>query len=212
MSKQILVITGPQGAGNHLWSKIFSLHPRVFGWKSLLTNYWEPHRFNEPFAEYWRDPTKLKDFDWSQKDQYVTSISIPLGIPNNEENPVWEPNLKEFKKHVEELGIECQFAVIGRDQNILHEQQTRIRTESTLPLFLKQLPKDAVFLSYELLYLYKGDYLKQLSQQINIDLAWDDPRLKNILSDDANKKYVHTVEENLLDQGNKTGKIFKVRP
>ena len=40
MTKQMLIVTGPQGAGNHLWSKIFSLHPKVYGWKSLLENYY----------------------------------------------------------------------------------------------------------------------------------------------------------------------------
>ena len=46
----MLIITGPQGAGNHMWAKIFSLHPEVFGWNTLLDNYWESHRFSEPFA------------------------------------------------------------------------------------------------------------------------------------------------------------------
>ena len=165
MSKQMLILTGPQGAGNHLWSKVFSKHPDVYGWKSLLENYWEPHRFNEPFASFWRDPSKLKDFAWVDYDYYFTSISVPLGIPGHNSNPLWEPNLLEFKQAVEAQGIETKFAVIGRDQTILREQQTRIRTEPTLPLLLKQLPEDAVFLSYELLYLYKDAYIKSLDIQ-----------------------------------------------
>ena len=44
--KTLAVLTGPQGSGNHLWSKIFSLHEDVFGWKSLLDNYWEPRCIN----------------------------------------------------------------------------------------------------------------------------------------------------------------------
>ena len=48
-AKKMLVLTGPQGAGNHLWSKIFSLHPKVYGWKTLLDNYWEAHRFAEAY-------------------------------------------------------------------------------------------------------------------------------------------------------------------
>ena len=60
---KMLILIGPQGAGNHLWSKIFSLHAEVFGWKSLLENYWEAHRFSEPFAQHWRDHSLLKDFD-----------------------------------------------------------------------------------------------------------------------------------------------------
>ena len=61
--KKIVILTGPQGSGNHLWSKVFSLHEDVFGWKSLLENYWEAHRLTEPFAAYWRDPSTLKEFD-----------------------------------------------------------------------------------------------------------------------------------------------------
>ena len=203
----MLLLTGPQGAGNHLWSKVFSQHPDVYGWKSLLENYWEPHRFNEPFAECWRDPSKLKDFAWVNYDYYFTSISVPLGIPGHNANPLWEPNLQEFKQAVEAQGIETKFAVIGRDQNILREQQTRIRTEPTLPLFLKQLPADAVFLSYELLYLYKDAYIKSLDINIPVD-----PNVSWLLEDDANAKYVHGIESNKLDQGNRTGKVFKKRP
>ena len=207
MSKQMLILTGPQGAGNHLWSKVFSQHKAVYGWKSLLKNYWEPHRFNEPFAEYWRDPTKLKEFDWTQSDYYFTSISVPLGIPGHDANPLWEPNLQEFRQAVEAQGIETKFAVIGRDQNILREQQTRIRTEPTLPLLLKQLPADAVFLSYELLYLYKDEYVKSLDVNIPVDsdVSW-------LLEDDANAKYVHGVDKNDLDNGNRKGIIFKHKP
>ena len=207
MSKQILILTGPQGAGNHLWSKVFSQHPDVYGWKSLLENYWEPHRFAEPFAECWRDPKKLIEFDWSQCDYYFTSISVPLGIPGHKENPLWEPNLELFRSQLSRLGVDAKFAVVGRDQNILREQQTRIRTESTLPLFLKQMPKDAVFLSYELLYLYKDEYVKSLDVNIPVDanVSW-------LLEDDANSKYVHGVVKNELDTGNKTGKVFKQRP
>ena len=63
---------------------------------------------------------------------------------------------------------------------------------------------------YELLYLYKQEYLKSL--KLSIPIAWDDLRINEILSDDANKKYVHNVTYNELDLGNKTGKTFKLRP
>jgi len=208
----MLIMAGPQGAGNHLWSKIFSLHPEVYGWKSLLENYWEPHRFNEPFAEYWRDPTKLKDFDWNQSHYYFTSISVPLGIPGSDANPLWEPQLLDFMYAVTKCDINIEWAVIGRDQNILREQQTRIRTEPTLPLFLEQMKKIVPrhFLSYELLYLYGSDYLRTVSP--NIPVAWNDPRIEKILAEDANAKYVHPIDENELDNGNKKGIIFKNRP
>jgi len=202
--KKMLILTGPQGSGNHLWSKIFSLHPEVFGWKSLLENYWEAHRFSEPFCKYWRDPSLLKDFDWSTYNYFFTSISIPLGIKETK----WEPNIMEFVNTVESLGIETQIAVIGRDQNILYHQQNRLRGESTLPHFLNQLPsfKDPIFLSYELLYLYKNSYLKTLNT--NIPISFEDIRIDKILSNDSNKKYTHRVDEYILDNCNRTGNIL----
>jgi hypothetical protein len=209
---KMLILTGPQGAGNHLWSKIFSLHPEVYGWKTLLENYWEAHRFSEPFAQHWRDHSLLKSFDWTQSEYYFTSISLPLGIIDHDVNPIWMPDLQGFSATVLGCGIEVEIAVIGRDQTILTNQQTRIRTQPTLPLFLEQLSKisNPTFLSYELLYLYRQDYLKSL--ELNIPVAWDDSRINEILADDANAKYIHSVDYNELDNGNKQGITFKTRP
>jgi hypothetical protein len=58
--------------------------------------------------------------------------------------------------------------------------------------------------------LYKQDYLKSLN--LNIPIAWDDTRLDEILADDANVKYIHDIEHNELDNGNKFGTTFKVKP
>ena len=212
MSKKMLILTGPQGAGNHLWSKIFSLHSEVYGWKTLLENYWEAHRFAEPFAQHWRDHTLLKSFDWSQSEYYFTSISLPLGIIGHDVNPIWMPDLQGFAREVMSCGVYVEFAVVGRDQTILNNQQTRIRTQPTLPMFLEQLPKiwNPTFLSYELLYLYKQDYLKSL--KLNIPVAWDDPSINTILENDSNLKYIHYVDEYILDNGNKLGITFKEKP
>lgn len=208
----MLILTGPQGAGNHLWSKIFSLHPEVYGWKTLLDNYWEAHRFAEPFAKHWRDHSLLEKFNWQQSDYYFTSISLPLGIIGSDVNPIWVPDIQGFAATVLGCGIEVEIAVVGRDQTILNNQQTRIRTQSTLPLFLEQLPKlwAPTFLSYELLYLYKHAYLKSL--QLSIPVAWDHPKINEILAEDANIKYVHNIDYNELDNGNKFGTTFKIKP
>jgi len=209
---KMLILTGPQGAGNHLWSKVLSLHPEVYGWKTLLDNYWEAHRFAEPFARHWRDHALLTSFDWTQSEYYFTSISLPLGIHGHDVNPIWMPDIQGFAATVLGCGIEVDIAVVGRDQTILANQQTRIRTQPTLPLFLEQLPKiwNPTFLSYELLYLYKQDYLKSL--RLNIPVAWNDSRIDTILADDANVKYVHGVDYNELDNGNKLGTTFKTKP
>lgn len=208
----MLILTGPQGAGNHLWSKIFSLHPEVYGWKTLLDNYWEAHRFSEPFANYWRDHSLLKSFDWTQSEYFFTSISCPLGIIGSDVNPIWNPDVEGFAQAVLNCGVDVGIAVIGRDQTILNHQQTRIRTQSTFPMFMEQLAKiwQPTFLSYELLYLYRQDYLRSLD--IGIPVAWDDTRINTILADDANSKYIHNVEHNPLDDGNRFGTTFKTRP
>jgi hypothetical protein len=209
---KMLILTGPQGAGNHLWSKIFSLHPEVYGWKTLLENYWEAHRFAEPFAQHWKNHSLLATFDWTQSDYYFTSISCPLGIIGSDINPIWNPDVAGFAAAVRACGVEVEFAVIGRDQTILANQQTRIRTQSTLPMFLEQLPRldNPVFLSYELLYLYKQQYLKSLA--CNIPVAWNHDRINEILADDANVKYIHSIDYNELDLGNKQGITFKTKP
>jgi hypothetical protein len=199
--RNMLILTGPQGSGNHLWSKILSLHPKVYGWKSLLDNYWEAHRFSEPFCECWKNPSKLSEFNWKQSQFYFTSISVPLGIKEKK----WAPNILEFKQAAEDCGVNVQIAVIGRDQNILYNQQSRLRGEHTLLEFMEQLNSipDATYLSYELLYLYKEKYLQSL--HLNIPICYYSDQVSKILEKDANEKYVHYVDENLLDNCNKTG-------
>ena len=206
----IAIFTGPQGSGNHLWSKIFSLHEDVFGWKSLLENYWEAHRVTEPFAQCWKNTELLKEFDWDQSDYFFTSISVPLGIAS--QGTKWCPNVPAFTQAVEELGIQTKVLVIGRDQNILRNQQSRLREESTIRHFLDQLPKmkNPTYLSYELLYLYKQEYLKSLD--IGIPIAWYDDRVNTILEQDANEKYIKYVDYNPLDICNKTATPSKLKP
>ena len=61
----LTIMTGPQGSGNHLFSKALGHNNDIFVWPSLQEKYWEGHDL-EPFAEYWKDPTKLYEFDWTQ--------------------------------------------------------------------------------------------------------------------------------------------------
>jgi hypothetical protein len=212
--KTLTILTGPQGSGNHLWSKIFSLHEDVYGWKSLLDNYWEAHRHSEPFAACWRDPELLSQFDFSSHDHYFTSISVPLGIQSK--GTKWCPDIKEFGLKAQDLGMNVKICVIGRDQTILKNQQTRIREESTIRHFYDALKgiQEAfpcpTYLSYELLYLYKQEYLKSLD--LGFPIAWYDKRVNEILEQDANAKYINYVKENPLDDGNKTGVPFPCNP
>lgn len=205
----MLILTGPQGAGNHVWSKIFSLHPDVFGWKTLLANYWEPHRTAEPFAKCWRDPSLLNSFDWTQSDYYFSSISVPLGIGGSK----WEPDVGLFIRTLISNNICPELVVCGRDQNILRQQQTRLRGEVTTTALLEAIqhtPVTPKFISYELLQLYRQQYLKTLS--FNIPIAYNDSRISDFLSEDSNEKYVRYVDEYFLDECNKTGNVLKEKP
>jgi hypothetical protein len=204
--KKLLIFTGPQGSGNHLWSKIFALHPAVAGWSALLDTYWIPHD-QEPFAECWRDPGLLKNYDWSQRDYYVTSISCPYI-----DDTRWAvPDIAGFARQAKECGLEVQIAIIGRDQTILGFQETRVRGRSTFETAQEQYEKLAewnpVYLSYELLHLYQSSYLRQISKTLDFPIAYNDARLTEILRDDTNQKYIHPIDHHWTDKLMKTVKI-----
>lgn len=196
---RLLILTGPQGSGNHLFSKCLALHEEVFGWKSLLNTYWEGHH-HEPFAKYWEDPSKLDDFDWNQSEYFVTSVSSPYF---KDQQPV-VPNYIKFIEHAQEYVDGIDIAIIGRDQNILKYQQERVRGKSTTPLALDSFRwllenQDCTFLSQELLQLYKANYLEQISRDLDWPVAHWDPEVDAILSNDANTKYIKNVHEYWLD-------------
>jgi hypothetical protein len=198
VQKQLLILTGPQGSGNHLWSKIFALYPRVFGWQALLDQYWIGHD-REPFAEYWQHPERLADFDWSQSDYFVTSISCPYML--NGERTV--PNFSKFISAVEGLGHQVKLAIVGRDRNVIGMQQTRVRGEPTVETAIGEYEKLSGqlphFLSYELLHLYRGDYLKMLNVHLQFPIVYDEKSIAPILAEDANAKYFHAVEHHWTD-------------
>ena len=207
MKKRLLVVTGPQGSGNHLWSKIFSESPQVQGWKELTQEYWVGHG-NEPFARVWEDPTLFLKIEWPH-DYYFTSISCPYmsvgGPVIRPGDNISTPKYKEFIKYAEQAGFDITLAVIGRDKNILSHQQDRVRTQVTWPIFLESYNNnlkdiDHTFISTELLYLYEFNYVKQLSKLLNwpIDIAQD--KLTEILKDNTNLKYIKSVKEFWLDE------------
>lgn len=194
--KTILILTGPQGAGNHLWSKIFALHPQVTGWSALLTEYWIGHD-QEPFAPYWQDPSQLKYYRWAQSDWFVTSMSVPY--MNNGEATV--PDFRSFVREAQNLGHRVKFAILGRDQNIVRMQETRVRGAITVDQAIAAYDPLAspVFLSYELLQLYGRKYLDSVSQQLGFPIAASDPRLEIIMDEDTNSKYFSPVKHHPTD-------------
>ena len=195
MAKTLLILTGPQGSGNHLWSKIFALHPQVAGWSALLDQYWIGHD-QEPFADSWRDPAMLPYHNW-RADWHVTSMSVPY----MENGTATVPDFKNFVKGVQNQGHRVQFAVLGRDRNILQYQQTRVRGAPTLAQAVAEFDQLAspVFLSYELLHLYGRKYIESVSKQLSFPIAFTDPRLDQILADDTNEKYFQPVDYHPTD-------------
>jgi hypothetical protein len=194
--KTIVILTGPQGAGNHLWSKIFALHPRVLGWRALLNDYWIGHD-EEPWSQYWLNPAELRHAPWTLSDWHVTSISVPY--MNNGTPTV--PDFKGFVSGVQNLGYRVKLAIIGRDRNILQHQETRVRGGVTLDQAVDEYSKFAMptFLSYELLHLYGAQYLQKIEKELEFPIDWANPQLKEILKEDANTKYFHAVDAQPLD-------------
>lgn len=197
--KTMLIVTGPQGSGNHAFSKIFALHKEVYGWRELLNEYWIAHDY-EPFSDCWNMPSLLNSIDWTTMDYYVTSISCPYA----NKGTVTIPKYKDFINATQQLGIRVKIAIIGRDQTILKYQQERVRDRHSYPDFESELEYlntlEPVYLSTELLYLYKEFYLKSLSKILDFPIAYDDPRVFEILKQDSNEKYFTSIEPTELDK------------
>jgi hypothetical protein len=191
----LLVITGPQGSGNHLFSKIFALADQVQGWSALNQQYWIGHD-QEPFARYWHDPVLLDQFDWQEK-YYVTSISCPYVYRG-------ETVIPDYAAFISRCPVPVRLAIIGRDQTILEYQQSRVRGRQTKQEFLNTINDlmkyDPTFISQELLYLYGTNYIKSLGQQLDFPVSQDVTAINEILKEDANKKYIEPVISHWLDE------------
>lgn len=199
MKPLLTIMTGPQGSGNHLFSKALGQNKNIFVWPSLQEKYWEGHDL-EPFAEYWKDPSKLNEFDWSQSDYFITSISCPYFDDGVETIPQYNDFINIAKKFAD-----IQFLIIGRDRNIMRLQQERVRGKHTTPDFMSQIDDiifnyNTIFASQEMLYLYKLNYLQWLEKELGLldsELTADSNRLLEILSKDANEKYISQTESEL---------------
>jgi hypothetical protein len=197
---KMIILVGPQGSGNHLFSKIFSIHDEVHGWKESLNpdGYFIPHWF-EPFNDYWNDLGLISRKMMDGKKYAVTSVSAPYlreYLPKI-------PQVNAFANRLKEVGIEPQVVVIGRDRNILDLQQRRVRggpTWGTMQILLNRIEEPPFFVSQELLYLYRKHYLRSLEKQLQFPIAWESPEVEKILEQDANEKYVKQVSPTALDK------------
>lgn len=201
-NKKLLIITGPQGSGNHIFSRLFSLHKDVGGWKELQDEYWIPSDL-ETFAEYWVYPEKLNEFDFSDHNYWVANVSCPFMF----DGVRYVPKILEFAQECKKLGIDVTIAIIVRDQNINQLQQLRVRKEVTLPIALDYYYNNLLesefnvhFLDHEAFFLHQSYYLKYVSKLLGFPIAWGDPDIMKFIEHDANSKYVKYVDEYWLDE------------
>ena len=200
--KKLLIITGPQGSGNHLFSRVLSTHPKVGGWKQLLDEYWVPSDL-EPFAEYWVYPERLTAEQFEGKDYWLANVSVPFVYDGVRQTP----KILEMASQAHKLGIDVTIAIIVRDQNIQAEQQLRVRKEVTLPIaqeyyYNQLLTSDfpVHFLDNEAFFLHKQHYLKWASNLLQFPVDYDNPDILKFITDDPNRKYVKHVDEYWLDE------------
>lgn len=200
--KKLLIITGPQGSGNHFFSRLFSLHPDVAGWQELLDKYWVPSD-QEPFAEYWVKPELLTADVFADKDYHLANVSCPFFF----DGVRYVPKIVEVAERAKSLGVEVSIAIVVRDKNINELQQLRVRKQHTTPIaqeyyYNTLIPSglDVHFLDHEAFFLHTTHYLKWVSKVIDFPVAWDNPEIMKFIEEDANRKYVKFVEEHWLDE------------
>jgi len=195
--KKLLIITGPQGSGNHLFSRILSLHPDVGGWKDLWKHYWIPSDL-EPFAEYWVNPDKLTLEAFEGADYWLANVSVPFVYDGVKQ----VPKIDAMASKARSLGIDVQICVIVRDMYINDLQQQRVRKERTLPIAVDYFDTlgDVHYLDHEAFFLYKDRYLKWLGKILDFPIAYDHPDLMKFIEEGPNKKYVAYVDEYWLDE------------
>jgi hypothetical protein len=201
-AKKLLIITGPQGSGNHLFSRLLSLHPDVNGWEELLHKYWVPSD-QEPFADYWVDPDKLHADQFAGFDYHLANVSCPFMY----DGVRYVPRILEVAERASSYGIDVEIAIIVRDQNINAEQQRRVRGEVTTPIaqnyYYNTLLKSNFpvhFLDHEAFFLHKEHYLRWVGKILDFPVELDPDKINQFIDKDANHKYVKYVDEYWLDQ------------
>lgn len=199
--KKLLIITGPQGSGNHLFSRLLSNHPDVSGWEELSDKYWVPSD-QEPFAEYWVDPDKLTLDQFNDKDYHLANVSCPFFFNGTR----YVPKILEVAERARSFGVEVEIAIIVRDQNINKLQQLRVRKEHTTPIAqdyyyntLLSSSFNVHFLDHEAFFLHKEHYLKWVSKVIGFPVSTG-PEILKFIDQDANSKYVTYVDDYWLDE------------
>ena len=202
--KKLLIVTGPQGSGNHLFARLFSMHPNVIGWESLHDNYWVPSD-EEPFARYWVYPEELK---FPEGNFFCANVSVPFFYDGVRQTP----KIKEVAYEAIKQGVQPIIAVIVRDRNINELQQVRVGGECTLDIATEYYKDIAChFIDHEAFFLYKEKYIEYLGRLLEFPVIKEG--IDNFISVDANHKYVFPGKKHWLDDEIRKGrKPFTQRP
>ena len=206
--KHLLIITGPQGSGNHVFSRIFSLHPEVEGWQQLTRRYWVPSD-QEPFAEYWVYPERLHQSRFDNSQYFLANVSCPFFFDGRRQTP----RIREVAEAAVKMGIRVTVAIVVRDANINRVQQQRVGGEVTIDqaekYYLDNLinnDKFAVhFIDHEALFLWREQYVRYLGRILDFPVL-KDPVVMKFIDQDANHKYVHPIEHHWLDDEIRAGR------
>ena len=197
MSTNIVIITGPMGSGNHLFSKIFDLHPDVKGWEGINDGKYRAHK-DEPHNVIWQDASAIDTFDW-EDEYYVISCSCPYILGGEHVVPKYKEAIQKFL----DKGFNVHVGIIGRDTNILELQQKRLRGISTSHHFLEQVPYlttlPHTFLSMELAQLYQIDYIKSIGKALDLPVVSHSVKYKEIFGVNSNRPYIQQIEEGAFD-------------
>lgn len=207
-NKKLLILTGPQGSGNHLFSRMLSLHPDVKGWSALHENYWVPSD-EEPFANFWVNPDLLTYDVFENANYFLANVSCPFFS-----NGIMQvPKIIEVIEKVKSFNVSVTVGIIVRDQTINEYQHRRLLGHTTLPIateyYKKMIDSNTYFIDFESFFLYKEAYLKRLSEILNFPIAFNDPAILKFIDEDSNKKYIQPVDTHWLDAEIKRGRLPK---
>lgn len=215
-AKTLLIVTGPQGSGNHLVSRIFSMHPLVQGWEALKECYWVPSD-QEPFAEYWVHPERFDPDQVMCHGQYfLANVSAPFFYDGVRQFP----KIAEVALKAQAAGVRVVVAIVCRDLGINSVQQKRVGGESTIEHAMKHLRalmSDMAanhiavhFVSHESLFMWQQDYVRYVAAAL--DFPVDLENWNHLLNSAPNLKYVQAVDHYWLDDTIRAGrKSFRDR-
>ena len=72
---RLLIITDPQGSGNHVSVNVWQFMKMYMGGKVYQHLLGRTH---EPSVDMWENPELLREFDWTQSEYFVTRCKLAL--------------------------------------------------------------------------------------------------------------------------------------